>query len=472
MSLKTLSLILCTFIYAPVFSENIQTNSAKKPKIAIIGAGISGLTAAYRLNQHGFNVDVFEARERVGGRIFTVKINDSVCEMGGHSLSDGDDAPCLNKLVKEFELETTRLTMPLAFHYFDGKEHISPNDQRLRLDEECQSLKSKIDATLPSSTTIKDIMDEILSEKKDLYSLIKTRIEAYEGGRIEEQSSKNSDTLFHLLNGGLSSVHTDTYDLYSLKEGNSQLPLKLASKLGEKVHLNMPLVKVRQHDEKYELFFENGETYLADILILSIPCPVYKDIDFTNTLSDEFLQKIDSIKYGQNSKLVIPIQKCEIEKTASKNWCLYKPNETQLTLYFTKEASHYHSQNLNQKYFQEATHLNLIFPQLIMSSSCACYIDETPLKNYSEAVGYSWPEEKYSQGSYSFFSVGADELFLKREQIDGSIYRSLFKPMNDTLFFIGEHAGIDDEIIGTMETACESGERISQAIIRKLSLSL
>ncbi|CAK6537260.1 MAG: Protoporphyrinogen oxidase HemY/PPOX [Candidatus Midichloria mitochondrii] len=41
-------------------------------RIAIIGAGLAGLTAAYRLHKENSNVDIFEARNRVGGRVFTV----------------------------------------------------------------------------------------------------------------------------------------------------------------------------------------------------------------------------------------------------------------------------------------------------------------------------------------------------------------------------------------------------------------
>lgn len=41
-------------------------------KIAVIGAGLAGLTSAYRVQQAGLKVDVFEASNRVGGRVFSV----------------------------------------------------------------------------------------------------------------------------------------------------------------------------------------------------------------------------------------------------------------------------------------------------------------------------------------------------------------------------------------------------------------
>jgi phytoene dehydrogenase-like protein len=40
-------------------------------RVLVIGAGIAGLTAAFRLSQTGFVVTVFEATDRVGGRMST-----------------------------------------------------------------------------------------------------------------------------------------------------------------------------------------------------------------------------------------------------------------------------------------------------------------------------------------------------------------------------------------------------------------
>ena len=43
-------------------------------KIAIIGAGPAGLTAAYKLTKLGFNVEVFEASNMVGGMSKTLQM--------------------------------------------------------------------------------------------------------------------------------------------------------------------------------------------------------------------------------------------------------------------------------------------------------------------------------------------------------------------------------------------------------------
>lgn len=55
---------------------------AGKPKVVILGAGISGLISAYELRRAGWDVTVLEARDRIGGRAWTVRGGDRVEQIG------------------------------------------------------------------------------------------------------------------------------------------------------------------------------------------------------------------------------------------------------------------------------------------------------------------------------------------------------------------------------------------------------
>ena len=64
-------------------------------KVVILGAGISGLTAAYELSRKGYDVQVLEASRRVGGRNLTLRAGDRVEESGNSQLCRFDADPDL-----------------------------------------------------------------------------------------------------------------------------------------------------------------------------------------------------------------------------------------------------------------------------------------------------------------------------------------------------------------------------------------
>ncbi|MBE0009433.1 MULTISPECIES: flavin monoamine oxidase family protein [unclassified Arthrobacter] len=72
--------------------------------VVIIGAGPSGLTAAWELSRAGLSVAVLEARNRVGGRTWTDTVDGAVLEIGGQWVSP--DQTALKDLLAELGLET------------------------------------------------------------------------------------------------------------------------------------------------------------------------------------------------------------------------------------------------------------------------------------------------------------------------------------------------------------------------------
>ncbi len=57
--------------------------AGKRPiKVGILGAGIAGLVAAYELNRAGYDVQVFEGNDRIGGRVWTVRGGDTIRQDG------------------------------------------------------------------------------------------------------------------------------------------------------------------------------------------------------------------------------------------------------------------------------------------------------------------------------------------------------------------------------------------------------
>src|SRR5687767_12647637 len=73
------------------------------PRVLVVGAGFSGLSAARRLADAGVDVTVLEARERVGGRVWSVTLtNGAVVEMGAEWIMAGDTR--VREVAQRFEL--------------------------------------------------------------------------------------------------------------------------------------------------------------------------------------------------------------------------------------------------------------------------------------------------------------------------------------------------------------------------------
>jgi monoamine oxidase len=80
MAMETLGLAIPT----PAGAENFRlpTASGSGRSVVILGAGIAGLVSAFELQQAGYKVTVLEARERIGGRSWTIRGGDRIVQTG------------------------------------------------------------------------------------------------------------------------------------------------------------------------------------------------------------------------------------------------------------------------------------------------------------------------------------------------------------------------------------------------------
>ena len=94
-------------------------------KVAVIGAGISGIQAALLLQAQGAEVIVFEARNRVGGRIETISDYGAIYEAGGEWIDA--DQPLLHALVRKYAGELDEAVREPALVFYQGQRR--PTDQ-------------------------------------------------------------------------------------------------------------------------------------------------------------------------------------------------------------------------------------------------------------------------------------------------------------------------------------------------------
>lgn len=102
--------------------------------VVVVGAGISGLTAARRLDEAGISTLVLEASDRVGGRTVNLDVTDGVItEGGGQWIGPGQDR--IFTLIDELGLSTfeTYVTGHAIYQFRGRRRTYAGNNPPLRL---------------------------------------------------------------------------------------------------------------------------------------------------------------------------------------------------------------------------------------------------------------------------------------------------------------------------------------------------
>lgn len=428
--------------------------------IAIIGAGVAGLTAAYQLNDT-FDVHLYEARERVGGRVHSIVVDGHIGELGAHNILDGGSAPSIHKLAQELDLTIESYQVPFDYHLIEGGQDYPLSHHFASYSKRHPDLESHLQSMANGARHMGDIIDAIGEEDPIVSKGAAAILASYEGSLPNRLSLSNIGTLAHILLGGISSVHQEhEIEFESIVGGNSLLPEALAKKLAPSVHLNCPLKKLERIDGIYELTFENGQTTRADLVILTLPASTYHQVEIDRALvSPELLELISSIEYGQNSKILLP------QRGSTPRFQSCTDGEAIAYHSIKAPVSYLYLNHKGYSSLEEAyQHHRDIISQVAPLEGNVAQASQAPLAQYEQPVGHHWPEDRYAQGSYSCFGIDRAELLTEIVSYEGAESLKLFAPIDHSLFFAGEHTTIDPEIRGTMEAAAESGMRVAKQI--------
>ena len=90
----------------------------QKMSILVVGGGLAGLVAARNLERRGYYVRVFEARDRVGGRVLTLRdgFGGMHAEAGGELIDDDQEE--IRNLAKELGLREVRVLRGAPFSHY------------------------------------------------------------------------------------------------------------------------------------------------------------------------------------------------------------------------------------------------------------------------------------------------------------------------------------------------------------------
>lgn len=126
-----------SYINFGVFKRIIPLSLTPKGKIIVIGAGISGLMAARQLREFGFDVTIYEARDRIGGRIATFRKGPYVADLGAMVVTGLGGNP-IAILSKQISMDLTKIKQKCPIYDNSGK--MLPKDRDEALEREFNKL--------------------------------------------------------------------------------------------------------------------------------------------------------------------------------------------------------------------------------------------------------------------------------------------------------------------------------------------
>src|SRR5687767_13554048 len=262
-------------------------------RVVVIGAGFSGLAAAYELTRAGYDVTVVEARNRVGGRVisFSDIVPGKNVEGGGELI--GSNHPAWVGYAKQFKLDF------LDVGEEDAEFPIVLNGKRLSADESEKLWEemekafaplladaAKIDADRPWTSNNAQALDkrtiadwiEGLTVSPTCKAALDALTMADNGVATSWQSYLGNLAMWK--GGGLEKYWTDS-EVFRCGGGNQQLATKFVAAIGAaKVLTRTPVRAVETSDTGARVTLANGKVLEADHVILTAPPSTWNRIGF------------------------------------------------------------------------------------------------------------------------------------------------------------------------------------------------
>lgn len=270
--------------------------------VVIVGAGAAGLTAANQLKKAGLSVAVLEARDRVGGRLWTDTIDGAMLEIGGQWISP--DQTALQETVAELGLETFDRYREGDSVYVgpDGQVHrftgemfpVAPETEKAiaEITERLDAMVAEIDPDRPWAHEKSAEWDSIswdawLRQQTDDDEAVRNLAFAT-GSAMLTKPTHAISLLQSLLMAASAGSYSNLVDADFILDkrvvgGLQQVPLLLAERLGGDVFLGQP-VRTLEWSADGVTVTSDSMTVRARHVILALAPILYPRISFVPAL--------------------------------------------------------------------------------------------------------------------------------------------------------------------------------------------
>ena len=255
------------------------------PKVVVVGAGFAGLAAAEALAGRGAEVTIFEARDRVGGRVHSGRLdNGAVVEFGAEFVLPGSE------VLRE---TAARLGLPLyekGTLYGDRAPRDGPPVTREEL--------VAADATLrdPGTGSIAEALERLVPSP-GARAAVAARLAVSSAYELEDQDASA------LADGA---TRFGDFPSHGIDGGNDRLALVLADRLAGHVHTSTAVSRVAWSATGV-VVRAGGAEMAADACVIATPAPHALELEWDPPPPGWKREALAGVRYGQAAKLFLPL---------------------------------------------------------------------------------------------------------------------------------------------------------------------
>jgi monoamine oxidase len=401
-------------------------------RVVVIGAGFAGLAAAWRLTLGGCGVVVLEARERVGGRVWSQELIPgdprTVIERGAEFVLDGYDV--LRGLLGEFGLELAATGMS----YYD-REPRGGGPASAPEVAGCAAWVAAAAAAAPPGTSLAAVTANWAGPPAALAAYL---------SRIETTDGMDAGLLAATAAGDATAVF-GTRPSWRVAGGNQRVARELAGRLGSAVWLGSPVSAV-QHDRQGVQVSTASGTVAGDAAIVAVPMAVLRRLAIMPPVPNRQRAAWERSGLAHNAKLHMPLNRpaaaSAVQSVPDRFWAWTAADETgqiQPVLHAFAGAE------------QGLAALGVADGPAVWAARAAALLPELDT-DPARALLTTWNDDPWAGESYSADIVTA---------APGDV--AVLAAPAGRVHFAGEHTAGD--LAGLMEGALRSGERAAREIL-------
>jgi monoamine oxidase len=430
--------------------------------VIVIGAGLAGLSAAIRLMKDGARVTVVEARDRVGGRVHTIRdgfANGQHAEAGGDFIDQSHED--IRRLADQYGL-SVRTILRQGFSFVRAKGRGQIHGRPMKGERAWKPIRDRAKPLIEAyrraeqqweSAVVRSIAQRSVAhwlDEIDADGNMRAMVRGLRGFFLADPEDLSLLVLIEQLASETPGAEPEG----RIEGGNDRLPKAMAVELGDALHLNTAARAVHDDQSSVRVTVERGgdRTQIkADYAILAAPVAALRAIEIMPGLPREQATVFERLKYGRVTKSLLQFDRRFWKRkgrspaygTDAPTGAIWDANEEQrgpagiLTLMAGGQAS----EDTQKIMAQEGVE------GLVRALDWLKPGDAELLHHYH----VTWEHDSWAQGGYAYFDSSFDPA-----------WRPWLARPHGRLLFAGEHTSIKWQ--GYMNGAVESGLRAAAEV--------